>query len=165
MFEHFMVITGWLFWLVLGVFVVAEIAATENDNLFLAIVLAIVALVVFSVGSDHNPVRWVVDNPLHATLSIPLYFLFGTVWAYWKWHGVIVDALAQYKKVIDANHDASKDNYRPSAANSKERIVTWIIMWPFSMFWALLTWPRRLATAIYNRLAASFQHMADEAFS
>lgn len=181
MISAFMLTSGWLFWIFVLAVIIAEISATEADNPFVATVLIAAAVAVVTLFSDADLFGLFTQRPVLALLLIPCYFAIGTAWALWKWRCVIAASLEEFqakKAALIRDHDNSawKDapfedyirrfkNYPPSASGSKQRIITWIGFWPFSVLWSLFTWPRRLAAQIYKRMATLFQRMADAAFS
>ena len=58
------------------------------------------------------------------------------------------------------------DDIIPSAANNKDRIVTWIVWWPTSLLWTLINDPiRKLAEKIYAGLQGVYSKITQQAFS
>ena len=53
----------------------------------------------------------------------------------------------------------------PSAKNNKEKLVTWILYWPTSLFWTILNDPLvRLANWIYDRFGNVYTAIANHIF-
>lgn len=54
----------------------------------------------------------------------------------------------------------------PSALNYKSKITTWIVWWPTSALWTLMSDPMvRIANWIFSRLKGTYQLIANKAFS
>ena len=171
-----------LLWAILIIILVAEIAAASFESLVGFLAATTAALVAVTVLSDVSLFAPIVDHPLLTLLCVPVYFGAGALWAFWKWGDVIVESLSQFEtEKASANRQENGPwthlnmsfeewarkfgGYPPQASKNKERIVTWIVAWPFSVMWAALQWPHRMAVEIYNRLAGLFQEMADRAFA
>lgn len=182
MLNAFMLTSGWLFWIVVFAILVAETAATESDDLFASTAILLTGAVIITLFSDADPFGFVRANPVLTTLAVPVYFIAGAFWALWKWHRVIaasVEAFTKNKAALVKEHQENKawndspfeeyvrrfKGYPPSAADSKERITTWIAFWPFSLFWALMKFPREIATYIYRRIVTVFERMSESAFA
>ncbi|MES2671642.1 MAG: hypothetical protein V4673_14660 [Pseudomonadota bacterium] len=183
MISAFMLTSGWLFWIFVTAVIVAEISATEADNPFMATVLMAVSIAVIALFSDADLFAVLRLHPIWALSLVPLYFAVGAAWALWKWRCLVVASVAEFevnKADLISEHQRSEawksspfedfirrfKDYPPSAATyeNKKRITTWIGFWPFSVLWALLTWPRRLAAQIYKWMVTLFQRMSDAAF-
>ena len=53
----------------------------------------------------------------------------------------------------------------PDSSNNKEKIVTWILYWPTSVFWTILNDPMvRLANWIYNKFGNVYAAIANSVF-
>lgn len=169
----------WLLWVLLTAFLVVEVVATELESLTLVTVTAAAALVILALWSDVFAI--IVAHPLLSALCVPAYFVIGTAWSFWKWGGLIAARLLKFEaekvSLLDEHGRGSwKDRpfedfvrqvhgYPPAVSKNKERITTWIVAWPFSVTWAILKWPREFAVKLYERLASTFQRMADRAFA
>lgn len=182
MINSFFLMSGWLFWLVVFLFIIAETAATEAESLGVAFTLFVVGLLVLTLFSDANIGDVVLRHPILALCMIPAYFVLGIGWSFLKWRGVIVNSAEKFegeKASLLKKYGERSDKgesfeqwlrlyryaYPPSAAENKERITTWIAFWPFSLLWSCLTYPRRVAVYLYKQLVATFQRMSEAAFA
>jgi hypothetical protein len=182
MINSFFLMSGWLFWVVVFLFIIAETAATEAESLGVAFTLFVVGLLVITLFSDANIGDVVLRHPILALCMIPAYFVLGIGWSFLKWRGVIVESAEKFegekasllKKYGDRSDKGESFEqwlrlyryaYPPSAAENKERITTWIAFWPFSLLWSCLTYPRRVAVYLYKQLVAKFQRMSEAAFA
>lgn len=112
-------------------------------------------------------------NPLNFVGVLAVYFLAGAAYVgVWRWP----DHIRQMKHYIDLSfqswrRDRKKENtpaafeefldsshyteYTPS--RNKERITTWIAMWPFALAWELSHKPIRwITSAVYEALGKVF---------
>lgn len=64
------------------------------------------------------------------------------------------------------NRKSSDDGIIPIARNFKSKISNWIIWWPTSLVWTLLSDPlMRIANWIFDRLKGTYQLIADKVFA
>lgn len=179
MINAFLLTSGWLFWLVIGFFILIEFATTEAESLAWSIVVFVAATLVVLLFSDADLVGLASRNPLLSVLMFPAYFIVGTMWSIWKWRGFVARRFVEFSgRKAELLKERERSSYPgtsfeeyargrgfpPSASDSKERITTWIVAWPFSLLWSLLTYPRKLAAAIYTRLVTLFQRMSESTF-
>lgn len=65
----------------------------------------------------------------------------------------------------DVNLVGLQELQRPRARNNKQRIVSWMAFWPFSLVGTLLNDPvRRLFTWLFTAFSSLYQRMADYVF-
>ncbi len=77
-----------------------------------------------------------------------------------RWNGNQANKDSQ--KAVDSYDVWVRKNYPPPLpANRKDAITTWILFWPFSVSWSLLSGPRRVAIWIYDRLKAAMVRMSE----
>ena len=184
MINAFLSASGLLLWAFILLVLIAEVWATEKENLWASSVIAIVALVALVLFSDIPLLAWVLDNKLLLAAAVPAYFVAGTGWAIWKWRGLVAGAVERFEELksqlrstwngnyVSADGSIRKPweeflrekGYPPVASGNKERITSWIAFWPPSVLWWLLTYPRRAAVAIYRRLATMLDRQAASAF-
>lgn len=180
MLSAFLQVSGGLFWIVVLIFLVAEVVASRSEELGAPVAILALAVVVLTLFSDFNVAAVIAAHWVLALLAVPFHFLAGAGWARLKWGGRIASALEDF----DQNQAKWRTEYEerprsdtwaeyvrlfhscpPSAAENKERIVTWILFWPFSLIWSVLTYPRQFALVIYRRLLTAFERMATAAFA
>ena len=125
----------------------------DSDAGAVAIAWLIVALMAVIIGFD-----WPRRLPVMVyALAIPGYFVIGFLWFVAKWRSLILRKRAE---AIAAVESATKGSYpgmtreqimeefKPQTSRYKERIATWIVLWPWSMLWYIIKWPWRLAVKI-----------------
>lgn len=103
-------------------------------------------------------------------LGLAAYLALGAVWSFWKWYGFLVSARDVLRKKWEADTarpewSAFIDGRVPTASNNKQRITTWMALWPFSFSWWVLTWPRRAFVWLYERLSTIFDRIAARVFA
>lgn len=138
------------FWFIIfSCFIIAGgVIASEVENFTVAVSTFIIGLVglqwFFSI-----PV-WgsIVDNPFSLLLYLLIYTIVGAAYTIlWRWPEYIrensVRISYDYKEYIARNPADSKEDflnsryYAFSTSKHKQGIATWILAWPFSLFWEL----------------------------
>lgn len=125
----------------------ALIFATWRDAFafgFLALAIYF-AVAFFAFGT--NPIVWIGDHPGAALVASGAYLAAGALWSLFKWDRrmaspYIQDAIKDARKKYDemVNFSGERDFYssvyfpnRAQPSSNKERITTWIALWPFSL--------------------------------
>lgn len=155
--------TGYLFWIAILAIIIMDVVFLYNDDCEIqATVFTGAALIGLYLFTDaFTGIRW----PILAIGTFG-YFLIGVIWAFFKWYRYIIKSLKDFKTIWDQHPDPNstfeiyKKNRKPTAANNKSRITGWISLWPFSMGWWGLTFPRRAAVWLYDRLSTVFDRIA-----
>ena len=167
MISAFMTVSGYTFWAILLAVVIIDTAfLSADDNEVPAIVIAMTAVLAAVLFTD------AFTGVKIATLIAALfsYLALGVLWSFKKWWSYVVDC----KKTLRKNYDdfAHKDakgnetfesysaNKQPTAANHKQHITAWMILWPFSFSWWIVTWPRRAFVWIYDRLSTLYDRIS-----
>src|SRR3989338_8426221 len=56
-------------------------------------------------------------------------------------------------------------NYKPMAKRNKDRIVSWMVCWPWSMSWAIINDPvKHVFGYVFRKLQGSYQMISDRTF-
>lgn len=171
MLVEFLAVGGVLFWGAIGVVIALEILLLSNEKedsgwptfIFMATLLG---LYLFS--NAFSGIGW-----REMIAAAAAYLLCGVVWSVKKWYSFVVEARDRIRQQYDTRKptgpDSSFESYaksrKPSAADERQRIVTWMTLWPFSFSWWVLTWPRRIFVQIYERLSTLFDRITDKVFS
>jgi hypothetical protein len=94
-----------------------------------------------------NPFTWLYENPGSALIVSAMYCAFGVLWSLFKWRSRITSPDIQ-REMIEAKSRFNKEhpeagpydymsNYlfpsRALASKNKDRITSWIALWPFSV--------------------------------
>jgi hypothetical protein len=164
----FLTVSGAVFWMILAGILVLDVillsvgSDPEDENTGWAIFLTVgglLAVVLFTDALVGMKLAYLVTGLL-------AYVAVGVIWSFKKWYGFVIGKLRELRDVFDRNRpkdrtfeDYAKDK-RPLAANNKQRIVGWMALWPFSMSWWVLTWPRHAFVWAYNRLATVFDRIS-----
>jgi len=150
----------------LALFVVAGIFSAEMDSALMATATFVIGIITLEWGFQIGIWAMIVSNPLWAVGLVILYVASGAAYtAIWRWPEYIrknkteiMDRYHRWARGLDSNEDNSfdafldSDEYRFNAWNHKERLGTWVGMWPFSLFWELL---RKPAIWVWNTAYAS----------
>jgi hypothetical protein len=138
---------------ILGVlaFVAAGIFSAEMDNVFLAFATFIIGLVTLQYGFGIAVWASIAANPLLLLGLFVINIMAGAVYtAVWRWPEYIRNnkkhILTSYDQWV-ADRGTTESNsfdtylasvyYNYNAHSHKERLVTWIFMWSFSLVWEL----------------------------
>lgn len=163
----FMAVSGWAFWGIILATLVLDVVFLSSDRMepqavFLTVGVAL-GVVLFT-----DAFAGVRISTLLAALAI--YMAVGVVWSIKKWYSFVVNALAGLRKRYDnyAHKDAKGNEtfaayaagLQPKASENKTRITGWMALWPFSVAWWILTWPRRAFAWLYERLSTLFDRIS-----
>lgn len=150
MFElGFMAIIG------IALFVVAGIFAAEMDSALMSVATFVIGLLALNYVFEISVFATFIANPLWIVGAVVLYVAAGAAYtALWRWPEFIrknkdhiMRDYADWAKNRDDNKDNSFDaflnsyQYKFNASEHKERLGTWVGMWPFSMTWELARKP------------------------
>jgi hypothetical protein len=157
---------------ILGVlaFVAAGIFSAEMDNAFMAFATFVIGLLTLQYGFGIAVWASIVANPLLLVGLFVINIMAGGVYtAVWRWPEYIrnnkKDIMSSYDDWVKdrkANESNSFDDYLTSAyydynANGhKERLVTWVFMWMFSLVWEL---SRKPTVWLWKTVYAGFGNM------
>ena len=176
MLNEFFLVSGWAFWIVIGAVFILDIILLSNDNeaegwAVTATVLVLIAAILFS-----NAFVGVRISMLIAAFAA--YMVLGVLWSIKKWYSYVVDTKKNLRKQYDDNwssggsgkpkdktFEAYAADKQPTAAYNKQRLVGWMALWPFSLSWWILTWPRRAFVWIYDRLSTLYDRISAHIWS
>lgn len=180
---------GIVFWVFISVILVLEVwLLTEWDGtpIPLGIALfALAAMVLFSDAHLYLP-RWGWWEWVWIAVG---WFAFGGLWSLFTWWRFVrmklKEASDYYQGWVERNRGRvatsptsgdsppsfseymkSSDSRfeRPSAWDNKERITNWIVLWPFSLSWWVLSWPRKVGIVIRDWLMTTYEMIAEIAW-
>lgn len=157
--------TGYLFWAAVFVVLVVDIVFLSNDDCEIqATFWTVAALVATYLFTDaFTGVRWPI-----VIMAVLAYLAVGVIWSFWKWYSYVVNKLDTLKVVWSSNKPSTGTfaeyikGKQPYAVYNKSRITGWMALWPFSLTWWVMTWPRRFFTWAYKRLSTVFDRMSDK---
>jgi len=162
MFELIALTGGFWFFLFVILIVAGGILSSEFDN-FLGGGLTLLSLIVISDLVFDIPIfSVIIANPLVVILFIAGYvavgFLYAILYRYSEFlkkdATLIKSKWEDFKRnwTNGFNPEPTRDDFRNSYAyrkwspyNNKERITTWVVLWPWGVFWDLCNKPIRFA--------------------
>jgi len=160
----FLIGTFW-FYALLFVAAVALVISTELDEAkswgFWVVGATLVILYFCGNKQEFNDAfNWISANPGSTVLIVAGYFVAGLVWAIVKWYFYLRKKTAKINKYSKVH--GLDEVY--SASENKERILNWMMYWPFSLLWTMIDEPvKKLFQNIYTATEKMFQRMADNA--
>lgn len=173
MFEIFLVLSFWPVAL-LVVLVCILAAATWQESATLAVVGLVVYLIAGWFLIDINPFLWAYENPGRVLLGAILYAAIGGAWSVFKWRRHVRSPLVQddlkrgirrWATTVDRKNGIAFDKsyWFPSSAKAsgnKDRITSWVALWPFSMTgYVVGDWLLRAFERVYEALAGVYDNI------
>jgi hypothetical protein len=161
MLVEFLAIGGLFFWGGL-VALALLIGWIQDDNESVAMLLAGAALAGLFLFTDTY--KYVTLSGVIYTAVV--YSVLGVIYAFARWVMFIWDAIRKAKedhtrfKSTKTIEEFAKD-YRPVALQNKERLIGWMVLWPLSLVWDILSWPRRLFRWLYEYLTTTFERISN----
>lgn len=175
------------FWIFGALVCILLIAAVEYEKPRLATLSLIVTGFALWLFGNVNVFALAVTDPLLTLGLLAGYFVVGAVWSLAKWWFYVRRHREKYNElkssylehrglpgkgpIPDHLKEAWQEQRRyyphntPQAHESKGRILTWMIYWPWSFVWTILNDPvKRLWKSIFNAMRALFQKVADSAY-
>ncbi|SRR6056297_298992 len=157
----------------LGVFVAAGIIAAEMDSALMSVATFVIGLITLSWGFGVPIWATFTANPLMIVGAIIIYIAVGAAYtAVWKWPDFIRKnreiILREYNDWAHKNQNGDNSfeaylessNYEYNAYQHKERLGTWVGMWPFSFVWDVSRRPAIwLWNVTYTSLGEAFQNI------
>jgi hypothetical protein len=150
-------IVFWVFWFFVMVVAVLDFVAVASDD------EGMYAWAIFMTSVGAGYVFFFADASwgtrlMWLAIGGAVYFLVGVVWSIKKYR----DFLIEYRRNAQASGgDKWRDSRSmPKASENKTRIVGYMALWPFSMTWWVLTWPRHAFVWAFNRLRDRLDAMA-----
>lgn len=173
MLAEFLLVSGWLFWAIAAgvAAVIILMLSVGDDSEGFATFVGMTALVLAALFTD----AFVGARPVWLALMFAAYLAAGVLWAIKKWWSYVVERRDYLKSQYDnkvnktatgnETWEAYSKSRRPTAADNKQRIVSWMALWPFSFTWWAMTWPRRAFSWLYGRLSTLFDRISDKVFA
>lgn len=137
--------------------------------------------------SDIKPFTFIWTNPTAAIVCVLAYGAIGAGWSLIKWWNYLREKARKYKtlraewessKSVNGTPASSWDRYlqnhsfnirfidgKPIIDNHKSLFMHWIMYWPYSLVWTLISDPiTKMVKAIYEALSGVYTRMAEKAF-
>lgn len=157
MFVTLMSTTGFLFWCIVGIVCLLDVLAlsTEDDGFGMWAVFATIATLVFSITATD---AFAGINLIWLPIGLIAYSLIGVCWSFQKW----IDYVREVKQdAVKRNRDKPiTDDLKPKASDNKQRLITWMTVWPLSFVWWVLTYPRHFFVWAYHRLSTVYDRIS-----
>jgi len=132
----------------------------------------------FIAGIDyHNILTYTRANSGAIIGSVVGWVILGVLWSFFKWYVFLKDN-KEYQDTYYAKHrEFREETYKgkeipprvydiPQAVNNKERIITWMMYWPFSIIGFLLSNPlQRFFKWIYNQISGVYERITKSVYS
>jgi hypothetical protein len=154
---------------------VAGIIAAESGSAIFSTGVLISFFVILDIVFDVMIWSAIVTNPLTIIALLLAYLTVGAAYtAVWQWPESLRESAEAIQNIYA---DWKKNNqtrtrqdfmrsyeYQPyTASRNSEKLVNWIIIWPFSLFWELARKPVKfLATNVYNTLSKTFTDIGQQ---
>lgn len=146
MVELLMVFAFWP-WVLVFAFLGCLAISTRSETTSVAVVGAVIFIAISWFAYGTNPFVWIHQNPGTAITAIILYSAIGALWSLFKWWKRVTSpelqkAMADAKKQHEEESpDCGPKDYMNSfrfpdkakVSANKDRIVSWIALWPLSM--------------------------------
>lgn len=164
-------VSGAIFWLVVAGLVILDIVllsagADENENVGIAVFVTVAGLLLSVLFTD----AFIGVQLGYVAAGLAAYVVVGVIWSFKKWYTFVVDKLAsrreEYQTYVNKKAPGNETfesyakNKQPKAVENKQRIIGWMALWPFSLSWWVLTWPRHAFVWAYNRLSTVFDRIS-----
>lgn len=147
-------------WFFISLFVVLclEMVCAENEEPAWGAFCLIAWLVFIALVTDARPHEWALRHWIVMVVSVPIYVASGIGWALFKWKGYVRRELSGSSTPATSS---TFDYLDPSRDENRERIITWMMLWPFSLLWWLLKWPRELFAVAFDQMLSAFKRIVD----
>ncbi len=123
------------------------VAASYHETISVAIIGVLVVGILAYFAYDINPFMWIYNNPITIVLGGLFYLAAGAGWSIFKWGKNLSSKILQEEMLFAKKrynqenpgayeYDYIKAYYFPKRAlsvHNKDRIATWIFMWPISV--------------------------------
>ena len=170
MFELFASLTV-LFWV--GVLTIPVfIFLSESEAGYLGLAVAAAVLISLQIWTDVKFFSALMEAPWKALGIAVIYLIGGILWGVAKWYFFASEAASFYRGLPDnekRRHGSHHPRYRSlplTVSEHKQRIVTWMTLWPWSALWTLLSDPLvKFYNFVYDRIAKSLQAISDRLFA
>lgn len=140
---------------------------SENKSWWISLIsicatFAIVHLWIYK-GSLLTIKDYILNNPLQILEYIGLYVVAGIVWSFYKWY-VYLKRKVEVLKEKGYKFPNNKKDYPESfdASKNKESIIAWMIYWPFSAFWYIISDPiTRFYKWLFEKFSGIYEKIAN----
>jgi hypothetical protein len=175
---------GFWFALFIGLCVLSALA--EHEFWGWSTIVAIVALIGLKTSGVFDVISFTVNHPWVLVQDILKYLAGSIIWASFKWWRLCSKSRDRYnearakflaernateftdelrlvwsKRLIERRGYGDKTVEIPSANSNKEKILSWMYLWPFSVLATIFSdWVRELFMEIYKRMGKLYDAIA-----
>lgn len=154
------IFVGSLFWNVALVvtWCIALIVCAENQRGYIGLISTIVFFGLMYWITSFSPLSYISKHPFLVLIYIGIYLLAGMAYSILRWDRHIATWRAEYDSLDSERHRDYSFEHRPTASNSKSRIIHWMAYWPWSGLWWLLSdFLTELFSFLYRRLGKVYE--------
>ena len=158
------VLTGVGLWpaLIFAAWVILLFPLVEFERTGFAVLSVIVGLALAQFGFGYDVLGTITGNPIAILAWGGFYILVGIGYSLLRWNSFCAKWRREYDAEPGGFTRSTMWSNRPDAATSKNRITAWMMFWPWSAFWWLLSdviteifeWIYVRFAAVYSRIAA-----------
>lgn len=134
------------------VFLVSGVLASRTESMFMGLGILILGAVFAEYVMDIPVITNAIANPLFLGLMVLVYGAIGAVYTgLWRWplyikshHYDIEDKFKAWHRNHDGSFDEFLDSYeysRYTASKNKDRLASYVLMWPFHFTWEIIHKP------------------------
>lgn len=158
--------------------VASGIFSAEYDSFFAGTITFIVGLLGLDFMFGVPVFATIVSNPLAILLFLAIYIAAGSTYAgLWRWVRYIKEHSDQINRhylswAKSANKNGEPDtfdaylessDYAFKASLHKEKLASWVLLWPFGLLWDLMHRPARWVwNTVYNNLGTLFDKIGKQ---
>lgn len=162
-------VSGYAFWIIIGIVVLLDMLILSDVGDAppgFAVFLSSAALIGTVLFTD----AFAGYRLISLALGLASYLAVGVIWSAWKWYGFLVSVRDDLRKEWEKTSPRQEwtpfvTGRIPTASRNKDRLTAWATLWPFSLSWWVLTWPRRAFAWLYERLSTVFDRIAARVFA
>ena len=161
------------FWLLTGAIFMIVLFFVENEEKYswfgatLSFVVFLALVGWLGNGTTFKTTfQYIRDYPLSIIGFFIVYVISGVAWSFVKWY-IFLKGIAKliHKYGLNGYHNDYHYLKIPEFKENKERIISWITYWPFSIFWTLThTFFFEIYNWITNTLEKTYQRTIDTIF-
>ena len=166
MFEFLLGLSFWPVVLMLFLLSIGGVATSREEPWLMALGLVAGSVVAYFL-LDVNVLAIVIDRPVSVVFWALGYAALGLLWSLFKWRQHLLGEATQeslQRRREDAKKKGSEVSYMAvtDPAHHKQRIVSWITLWPFSVLgYVLGDMLLNIGNWLYSLLGGVYQRMTD----
>lgn len=158
------------FWVLGAVAAVLLCIAANSDSFFWGVAVTVAGLLGFQLLTTTDPLGYIENHPKDIALWAAAYLPIGIAWSFFRWWRVLKNKGAEIladKADFKPGYGGKTwkefvDNRMPKAGDNKQRIVCWIMYWPFSAAsYVLFDILCDIGNWLYAQLSGLYTRMAD----